>query len=160
MERVLFGGEADVPGGRHGLCSTSLSKISSRAGGTKFRESVSRSGCSCLVFENTVHVCYTLLTDHHGVRVELSPGINFRGFEDAPGLVGEVDVRAGRLETAGSKTPPLRVMVTAAESSFLPKDGVSQENFYSKDGARTAFARRALGAGAELVLAAALDHGD
>src|ERR1051325_568421 len=74
--------------------------------------------------QNTVHVTFTLLSQHEGVYLELRPSVHFRPFESNVGgaHAGDYEVRSRgqhfEIDVASIDYPPLRLRVAAEHSRF------------------------------------------
>jgi predicted glycogen debranching enzyme len=94
-----------------------------------------------LYLQNTIHLSYTLLTDHAGLQLELRPSLHFRPFEaDVSSSVNapyEVRVRGRQFEIDSHETfPPLRLTVSAPDFYFRDDGGDTREIFYERDADR------------------------
>jgi predicted glycogen debranching enzyme len=94
-----------------------------------------------LYLQNTVHITYTLLSDHREYRLELRPSVNFRPFEgdvDEP-IEGDYELRSRgpRFEIDSREGhPPLRLLVDAAEAHFTHYGKSLRDIFYERDAER------------------------
>ncbi len=101
--------------------------------------------------QNTVHLTYTLQSEHAGIFLELRPSVHFRPFEGNVGapLPPDYTVRAtGRqfeiTSGAAEDYPPLRLYVAAKRSRFVHEGGSRREIVYERDAERGYEARGAL----------------
>ena len=98
--------------------------------------------------QNTVHITFTLLSQHEGVFLELRPSVHFRPFEShvsaKPEGFYEVRSRGERFEIDSREHyPPLRLFVAAERARFI-HEGAQREIFYQRDAERGYEARGAL----------------
>src|SRR4051812_22721269 len=98
--------------------------------------------------QNTVHLTYTLLSEHEGLFLDLRPSVHFRPFEGNVGaaLPGyEVRARGRQFEIdATDEYPPLRLVIAAKQSRFIHEGGVRREIVYQRDAERGYEARGSL----------------
>lgn len=90
--------------------------------------------------QNTVHLTYTLLSDHENLRLELRPSLHFRPIEadvGAPVADYEIRARGARFEVdALNGYPPLRLCVSGGGADFLNDSGSTRDIFYQRDADR------------------------
>ena len=92
--------------------------------------------------QNTVHITYTLRSDHAGIFLELRPSVHFRPFEGSVGAArhGEYEVRSRgqrfEIDSTNEDYPPLRLFVAAKDSRFIHEGGARREIFYQRDAER------------------------
>jgi predicted glycogen debranching enzyme len=99
--------------------------------------------------QNTVHVTYTLLSDHVDVRLRLRPAVHFRPFETNVGAklssAYELRAQANRYEVDSHENyPPLRLLLDGADEHFTYDGGATLDVHYDHDAARGYESRGAL----------------
>lgn len=92
--------------------------------------------------QNTVHLTFTLLSEHKGIFLELRPSVHFRPFEGNVGAAhsGDYEVRSRgqrfEIESLNEDYPALRLHLAARRPRFIHEGGVRREIFYQRDAER------------------------
>lgn len=91
--------------------------------------------------QNTVHITYTLQSEHEGVSLELRPSLNFRPIEANLSLSQldgyEMRSRGEQFEFESSADyPPLRMKVWGQRANFVQDGGTTREISYLLDDQR------------------------
>jgi predicted glycogen debranching enzyme len=94
-----------------------------------------------LYLQNTVHVIYRLLSEHHEYRLELRPSVHFRPFESnvSTPFSTEYELRSRGAEfeiDSREELPPLRLRLESAESYFTHEGSSRRDIFYERDAER------------------------
>jgi predicted glycogen debranching enzyme len=91
--------------------------------------------------QNTVHLCYALLSKHEDLSILLRPSVRFRPFEGsvstALGPEYELRSRGDKFEIDSREGyPPLRLTVHGCHSQFTNDGGSTREIYYERDAER------------------------
>jgi predicted glycogen debranching enzyme len=105
----------------------------------------------CILFlygQNTVHISYHLLSEHEDVRLELRPGLHFRGHEHGvnEAFHGEyrLSVSGVQYEVARDDLLPRLRMVMEGEHAAFTYDGASTREIFYPNEADRGYASRGL----------------
>jgi predicted glycogen debranching enzyme len=91
--------------------------------------------------QNTVHVCYRLVSGGGSVRLTLRPGVHFRPHDapvSGPLLRYRLSAQGGRYEISGddARLPPLRLLVDGRRPAFTVEEQRLAEVVYRIEGSR------------------------
>jgi predicted glycogen debranching enzyme len=91
--------------------------------------------------QNTVHICYRLLSPAEGVCLELRPSIHFRGHEkpigDGPHEGYRWSIEGEHYEVSNKDfLPRLRLVLSGEKSAFTYDGGTRREIYYPKEAER------------------------